>query len=863
MTATPMMQQFFAAKREHPDGLLFFRMGDFFELFGEDAVVASQLLGLTLTSRDKGANAMPMAGVPARAAEGYIHRLVRQGKKVVVCDQIQDPSEAKGIVDRAITRVVTPGTVLEEGGLQEKANNFLCGLFIMGDVIGIAAADLSTGAFLVEERPLLDALDAISALDIAECLLPESSRDKASAYASLTVAIEKPLSYLPDWRFDRTEAERQLLEHFKVARLEGFGVHGMGPAIGAAGAVLHYLKDTQRGALAHMTRLKRVSREHHLVLDRTTRASLELLKTQRDGERKGSLLWVLDQTLSPMGGRRLRQWVLEPLAQAEAIQMRQRAVVELHQDAELLAALRNALKGVQDMERLLVRVTCGRGSARELIGLRSSLEELPVIAKALHSADSELLRATVAEIPDFTDLVNLLQRALLDEVPATIKDGGMIRPGFDPDLDEIKDLGSRHRDWIARFQAGEAERTGIPSLKVSYNRVFGYYIEITHVHRDRIPSDYMRKQTLKNAERYITPELKEYEEKVLGAEERIKELEYTHFLALRDAVAERLTDIQRASEGIADLDALQSLAEAARGGRYVCPTIDDGLGMEIIEGRHPVLDRILKDSPLVPNDLRFEEGRREFTLITGPNMAGKSTYIRQAALLTIMAQMGAMIPADSARIGVVDRIFTRIGASDEISRGNSTFMVEMIETAEILNNATKRSLVILDEVGRGTSTHDGLAIAWAITEHLAQVIGCRTLFATHYHQLLDLVARLRNGSNLHVEVREWGEDIIFLHRLKEGGTDRSYGIHVARLAGLPPTVLARASEVLSGIEAEKTPEPSSPSPGGKKGEARLEQLLLFAEPEHPVLVALRRLNPDRMTPIDALLAMKEWKSLLT
>jgi DNA mismatch repair protein MutS len=840
---TPMMQQLHAAKREHPDGLLFFRMGDFFELFGDDAVLGAELLGLTLTSREKGEGALPMAGVPVRSAEGYINRLVRMGRKVVVCDQIQDPSEAKGLVERAVTRVVTPGTVLDEEGLDEKSHNYLLGVFLRGDRVGLAYADLSTGTFLLEDVDRVHVLEGIAGVDPAECLIPESALEPQSPYASWTSTLLCPMTRLPDWRFDEDEAARNLCVHFKVARLDGFGIEEASPAVGAAGAVLHYLQETQKGALGHFTRLSRVRRDGFMVLDRTTRSSLELIRTQRDGGRRGSLLWVLDRTLTPMGGRLLKDWVLQPLREVEAIRTRQDAVEELLEDTRR-DGLRLRLKQVRDVERLLARVACGRATARELVGLRGSICVLPEIQFHLEESTSPLLGDLRRRLPDLSDLSDLLQRALNDEVPQTVKEGGLIRAGYDPELDALRAMGSDSRDWIARFQRAEQERTRIPSLKVGFNRVFGYYIEITNTHGARAPDHYIRKQTLKNAERYITPELKEYEEKVLGADEKIKEREYEHFLRLRDEVKQRLVDIQVASDVVACVDALQSLSQAARDHRFVRPDVDTSGDMEVWEGRHPVLDRIQMDPPFVPNDLQFLEGTRELILITGPNMAGKSTYIRQAALIAIMAQVGSFVPARQARIGLVDRVFTRIGASDELQRGNSTFMVEMIETAEILNTATRQSLVILDEVGRGTSTFDGLAIAWAITEHLARVIGCRTLFATHYHQLLDLAEELPNACNMNVAVREWGEEIVFLHKIVEGGTSRSYGIHVGRLAGIPRTVLDRATRVLAQVEGEH--------PVGTNE----RQLSLFAEPEDPVHRALREADLDHLTPMDALLFLR-------
>lgn len=858
-----MMKQFHAAKREHPDGLLFFRMGDFFELFGDDAVQASELLNLTLTSREKGEGALPMAGVPVRATDGYINRLVKMGKKVVVCDQIQDPSEAKGIVERAVTRVVTPGTILDDEGLEARENNFLCGVVIRDGVAGLAYADISTGTFLLEETPADRAADGMLQADPAECLVPESALDAGSPYEPLLEAVDAARSTLPDWRFDRDEAERLLKEHFKVARLDGFGVQDLGPAISAAGGVLHYLIETQKGALNHLTRMRRIRREESMILDRTTRASLELVRTLRDNDRKGSLIWVLDRTRSPMGARLLRQWILEPLRDVAAITKRQDGVEEFYDDEDRRECVRELLKEVQDIERLLARVSTGRATARELVGLRASLRVLPKVLDAIKDADSAPLKEVVAATPDLGELTDLLERALLDEVPPTVKEGGLIREGFDPELDELRGIGSENKTWIANFQVSESERTGIP-LKIGFNRVFGYYIEVTHANVGRVPAEYIRKQTLKNAERYITPELKEYEEKVLGAEEKIKEREHEHFLRLRDAVHDRLLDIQAASDALARLDALQSLAQVARENRFVRPVVDESRDIDVKEGRHPVLDHMLAETPFVPNDLDFRAGERELIVLTGPNMAGKSTYIRQAALLVIMAQAGSYVPADSARIGIVDRVFTRVGASDELQRGNSTFMVEMIETAEIMNNATDKSLVILDEVGRGTSTFDGLAIAWAITEFLAREVKSRSLFATHYHQLLDLAEALPNACNMNVAVREWGDEIVFLHKIVEGGTDRSYGIHVARLAGLPKSVLARAEKVLEDIEAEHatTADAASSSSGATSSPSGEHQLALFAEPDDKVRKELKAIEPDDVTPRQALELLYRLRELL-
>lgn len=856
MQQSPMMRQFHAVKKEHPEGLLFFRMGDFFELFYGDAEKAAELLGLTLTARSKGESAIPMAGVPVRSAEGYINRLIKLGEKVVVCDQVQDPSEAKGIVERAVTRVVTPGTVVEEDSLDEARFNFLVAIAPGEHAHGLAWADLSTGAFFVEETPPDELLDAVSGLDAAELLVPEPAVEEGGALAAPLAALDVARTLLPDWHFDVDAGRRRLEERLGVKKLDGFGLAGASSLLGAAGALLDYLETTQRGALAHLRPPRRRARGDRMVLDRTTRTSLELVRTQRDGGRKGSLIWVLDKTRTPMGARLLSSWLTAPLLDVAAVSERQDAVRELVEENDRRGDLRLALRAVRDVERLLSRVAVGRASARELVGLRESLAMLPAVRQTLDGVWSTRLTTLEAEVPDLSALVTRLAEGLEDEPPLTVKEGGMIRAGFHAELDELRTLGSQSRDWIAAYQASEQERSGIPSLKVGFNKVFGYYIEITHAHKDRVPADYHRKQTLKNAERYVTPELKEYEEKALGAEERIRKIEYELFLQLREEVSRQLPLIQTASDLLAELDVYQSLAEVAAAEGWVRPEVDDSRDMEVVAGRHPVLERMLEDATFVPNDVRFEADKRELVLITGPNMAGKSTYIRQTALLAILAQVGSYVPAERARIGLVDRVFTRVGASDELARGNSTFMVEMIETAEILNGATDRSLVVLDEVGRGTSTFDGLALAWAIIEHLVHRVKCRALFATHYHQLLDLADRLPTAANMSVAVREWQEEIVFLHEVVEGGTDRSYGIHVARLAGLPKPVLDRAGQVLEDIESETPREPAMPAPEPER------QLGLFAVEDEKLRKEVEEIDLMNTTPLQALQILERLKGLL-
>ena len=847
-----MMQQYFAAKAAHPEGLLFFRMGDFYELFHADAERASVLLSLTLTSRAKGEGAIPMAGVPVRSMDGYVNRLVRMGEKVVICDQTQDAAEAKGLVERAVTRVITPGTVVEEGGLDARDANHLCALVLLSDVAGIATVDLSTGEFRVEECAAASTTDALRRLEPRELLLPDSVRDAGDACAALLQGVDGPRSTLPEWRFDADAGERLLLEHFRVGRLEGLGLAGLRAALGAAGALLFYLRETQKGAIAHLKPPRRVLHGEQLVLDLEAVQALELVSTRRDGERKGSLLALLDETRTSMGARLLKRWLLEPLAKSAAIRERQSGVAELVAEDHCREELRKALAGVQDMERLIGRLALGRAGPRELVSLRSSLAELPKLRAELAEAYSTPLRNAAENLPDLADLSSVLIKALQDEVPPTTRDGGFIRAGFDLELDELRAIGGNSRDWMLAYQTAEQQRSGIPSLKVAYNQVFGFYIEVTHVHAARVPQDYVRKQTVKNAERYITAELKREEERVLGAEAHILEREQEHFARLRTRCLEALPQIQQAALVVAGVDALQSLAETARKRRWTRPEIDDSCDLDLREARHPVVEA-LGGAPFVPNDLKLLGGRREVALITGPNMAGKSTFIRQTALLVVLAQMGSYVPAASARVGVVDRVFTRIGASDELARGNSTFMVEMLETAAILNGATERSLVVLDEVGRGTSTFDGLALAWAITEHLANTLHARTLFATHYHHLIDVAAALPNAFNLNVAVREWGDEIVFLHRIMEGGSDRSYGIHVARLAGVPRGVVQRATLLLEQLERDHA------RPAQAAGAA--QQLGLFAPAEDALRVALKAMDLERMTPLQALQELQRLKEL--
>lgn len=923
-----MMQQYRQAKGAHPEAILFFRMGDFYELFFEDAEVASRLLGLTLTSRSKDSSGVriPMAGVPVRSLDQHLARLIRQGKKVAICDQVQDASEAKGIVERAVTRIVTPGTLTEENLLSAKENNFLLAFLPSKDSVGLSWVDLSTGAFRLQEVDPRLALDEVSRIGPSECLVPEEfgvpgrknkggNDEKKGGIGWTKLALEDAsravVSTCPGWIFDRDYALRRLREHFGVATLDGFGCDDCPAGIRAAGAIIHYLSETQKTELAHILRLEVVRAGDRMLLDAATQACLEIVRAMRGRGREGTLLQVLDLTVTSMGGRLLKGWLLSPLLEGDAIRQRQAAVRELVENSFLRADLRKALLAVYDLERIATKIATQRANARDLLSLRQSLEALPELVRLTTSAYSELLAET-ARLPLLEELRDRIRDAIVDEPPVTIKEGGIIREGFDGDLDEIRSLATHAKEWIADFQRREIERTGISTLKVGFNKVFGYYLEITHANKDRIPADYQRKQTLKNAERYITPELKDYETKVLTADERARELEYSLFVRLRERAGECVAGLQEIADAVARVDVLGALAEVAVKNHYTAPEVDDGDEIRFVDARHPTLEVSGQSEPFVPNDTEVGGGEgARIMIITGPNMAGKSTYIRQVALLTLMAQCGSFVPAKEAKVGVVDRIFTRMGAADELFHGKSTFMVEMTETANILNNATERSLIILDEIGRGTSTFDGLSIAWAVTEHICQVIRAKTLFATHYHELSDLSEIFPEVENYSVLVREWGEEVVFLRRIVRGGTDKSYGIHVARLAGLPSTLIQRARGLLQRFEEEHArlqarageergdaavtegasaeletegegtfveakPNPSvrgeaselpSSAPAGDsspKSRARkpVAQLTLFPVTDDPVVSALRKMSLEEMTPEGALRELEALRHMI-
>jgi len=858
---TPAMQQYKKLKAEYPDAILFFRMGDFYEMFYDDARIASKVLGLALTSRTKGEGAVPMAGVPYHAVDSYLAKMILAGYRVAICEQMEDPALAKGLVKRDISRLVTPGTLTDDAMLEGKENNFLAAVHLDGARAGLAWVDLSTGGFSARDLARDAVLDELTRLRPRECLLVEGSAEAApDLVRTIREATGAIISERSAFVFDHDEAERVLTAHFGTDSLDGFGVADLAGGISAAGAVLDYLQETQRTSLGHIRRIERVESGRWLYLDEPTQRSLELVETLRERRREHSLLWVLDRTQTAMGGRLLRRWINFPLADAEAIRGRLDAVEELVTTRDLREELARLLADTSDVERIVGRVATGRAGPRDLLGLGRTLAQLPAIKARLTARESDLLSAIERDLDLLGDVRETIAASIAEDAPLRLSDGGIIKPGHSEELDRLRDIGSSGARWLAEFQAAEARRTGIATLKVGFNQVFGYYIEITNTNRDRVPPDYVRKQTVKNAERYITPQLKDHEVEVLSAEEKAKALELRLFEEIRTRVAAEIPRLQKTAEALARLDVLGSLSRVAAERGYVKPVMAAEPVLDIRDGRHPVLEQVL-GSQFVPNDVALGGEHPRVAIITGPNMAGKSTYIRQVALLALMAHMGSWVPAKTALVGLVDRIFTRVGAADELARGRSTFMVEMSETANILNNATARSLVILDEVGRGTSTFDGVALAWAATEHIAERLRCRTLFATHYHELTELSDVLEGVANFNVAVREWQDQVVFLHRIIPGGTDKSYGVHVARLAGVPKEVVDRAREILSDLEAAHL-DPSgkpriAPASGGPK--VRKVQLTLFEGVESAIAEELRRLDLDTMKPIDALNKLREFK----
>ncbi|HXG96986.1 MAG TPA: DNA mismatch repair protein MutS [Gemmatimonadales bacterium] len=854
VTETPLMQQYRDIKARHPQTILFFRMGDFYEMFEDDAKLAARELGLTLTSRNNGGAAeVPLAGVPVKAATEYLRRLIAKGHRVAICEQVEDPKLAKGLVRRAVIETITPGTVLSDDWLVRNRNNYVVAVDPRGGAAGLATLDVTTGELILETVPASDTAAAIARYEARELVVP----------AGVSVAADVgTVTVREAWEFDPELAREDLMRTYGIASLDGLGVSAEDrPAIGAAGALLRYARELKPGGLPHLAHPTIVRRGDVLPLDEMTRRNLELVEPLRAGAEGATLLEVIDGTLTPMGGRLLRRWLLAPLVDPAAINARLDAVQVLVGDGRGRARLREALDGVRDLERLAGRAALGRATPRELGALRDSILRLPDVAGALGGLvareRSALLDASALELDLLTDIGEELGRALVERPPAQLDEGDAIKPGYDPDLDELKAARDGGKQYIAALQSTERERTGITSLKVGFNKVFGYYIEVTHANRDRIPADYERRQTLTGAERYVTPDLKEYEAKVLGAEERIAAREAEVLDELRRRVGAVIARVQTTAGLLGRLDAWAALADVAERERYVRPDVTGEFTLQLEASRHPVVERMMPREAFIPNDVTLDEGGR-VALLTGPNMAGKSTVLRQVGLCVVLAQIGSFVPCRRARIGVVDRLFTRVGASDNLVRGQSTFMVEMSETSAILHAASARSLVLLDEIGRGTSTYDGVAIAWAVTECLHNSIGCKTIFATHYHELTQLTEELEHVRNFNVAVREVGEEIVFLHRLEPGGADRSYGIHVGRLAGLPAPVVTRAWQVLKLLEAgHHVAKQPAPAP------LDATQLALFGQARtpspDPLLLELDGLDVNSLSPLDALNQLAAWQ----
>jgi DNA mismatch repair protein MutS len=868
---TPAMQQYLRMKAEHPDALLFFRMGDFYEMFFEDAVVAAKALEIALTSRskDRDGNPVPMCGVPYHAASAYIARLVRQGHRVALCEQMEDPRAAKGVVKREVIRVITPGTQLEPAALEAAETSYVMAIEPGPSSIGVAWLECTTGEFSVAEwegparfERLRDEIGATRPREILarrEAELPAWLSDPAQPEGAISRAP------VEDRAFDPDRARRELLAHFGVATLEAFGCEGSPPAVAAAGAALRYVRETQKRDLAHVTTLVTRGPQDVLVLDSLTRRNLELVESLADGGRKGTLLDVLDHTRTAMGGRLLREWILRPLVELERVQDRLDAVEELAFRALDRGRLRESLGRVQDLDRILGRVTLGTAGPRDLVALGLSLRALPAAVEALADCVAPLIRLLAKELDPPLDVADDIGRTLVDDPPGLVREGGFVRDGIDPELDDLRSTSRGGRATIAAIEERERARTGIASLKVRFNRVFGYYIEVSRSNLGLVPADYVRKQTIAGGERFVTPELKEYEDRVLRADELILEREAGIFEDLRARIAGGARRLQQTSRAAAALDVLASLAEAATRFDYVKPRLVRGDELSFTEGRHPIMERVLSE-PFVANDLVMGDGAPRLFVLTGPNMGGKSTFLRQTALLVVMAQMGSFVPARDAKVGLVDRVFTRVGASDQILRGQSTFMVEMQEAAHILRHASGRSLVLLDEIGRGTATFDGLSIAWAVAEHIARsASGPKTIFATHYHELVDLAADIPTVGNLHVSAREWHDSVVFLRKIEPGGSDRSFGIQVARLAGLPAPVVVRAQEILRNLESTEFDREGRPrlAHSDEVPATGARQLSLFSGQHDAVLDELRRADPDQMTPLQALALLAELRKRLS
>lgn len=869
---TPMMRQYMDIKKKNPGTLLLYRMGDFYELFHDDAKIASSVLGLTLTSRNHGgADKTPLAGFPHHAIDRYANRLVHAGYKIAICEQIEDPKMAKGIVKRDVIEVITAGTATEDNFIDEKSNNYIVAINTDSENAGIAICDLSTGEFSLEEIPASQIEEEVTRIDPKEILIPDI-KDSPLHSQLENFFPDVMISHQESWKFQREQATDILTDHFNIASIEGLGLEKYDSGICASGALLSYLKEQKKNDLKHIALLKPRSISEFAELDPASIRNLELLRPMQTGESGGTLISVIDKTGTSMGARLMKRWITHPLKEILQITNRLDSVEWLKKDIFVRSEIDLYLRSIADIERLIGRITFERANARDLNALKQSLKTFPLLIKNLRETPCILIKNISLALEGFNPIAKKIENTITDAPPLSIKEGGIIKSGISSELDDIKEASANGKQWIARLQKTERERTGVSTLKVNYNKVFGYYIEISKANIDSAPEDYIRKQTLVNAERFITPELKEMEAVVLGADERLSTFEYNLFVALRKEVAKECERIQKAAEAIAMLDVFISLAKVAADNRYCRPVLKNNTDIHIVDGRHPVVEQMTPDEQFVPNDTEIESGETQILLITGPNMAGKSTYLRQNALIAIMAQMGSFVPAGKAEIGIVDKFFTRVGASDRLARGQSTFLVEMIEVANILNNATDSSFVLLDEVGRGTSTFDGISIAWAVSEYLHEAKGrkARTFFATHYHELTELSLLFPRIKNLHIKVKEWNDQIIFLRKIDLGSCDHSYGIQVARLAGVPKVVINRAKEILANLEnMELTPEhkPVLARHHNKKKQFASTQTDLFEgiqlnfldASKVEIIQQLQNLDINGVTPLDALNLLAEIK----
>ena len=864
---TPMMKQYMQTKEEYKDCILFYRLGDFYEMFFDDALTASKELEITLTGQNCGLEERaPMCGIPYHAVDSYLNRLVSKGYKVAICEQVEDPKTAKGIVKREVIRVVTPGTNLDTQGLDETKNNYIMCIVYMADRYGLSVADVTTGEYLVTELDSQTKLmDELYKFMPSEIVCNEAFYMSGLDLDDLKNRLHMAIYSLEAWYFDDALCRETLQEHFKVASLEGIGLSDYECGMIASGALLKYLEETQKNSLSHMSRLTRYATGNYMVLDSATRRNLELVETLREKQKRGSLLWVLDKTKTAMGARTLRKYVEQPLIDKESIVKRLDAVAELKDNAICREEIREYLNPVYDLERLVGKITYQSANPRDLIAFQSSLSMLPSVKCILKDMESDLLKEIYEELDPLEELCDLVGRAIQEEPPLAMKEGGIIKDGYNEEVDRLRKAKSEGKNWLADLETKEREKTGIKNLRIRYNKVFGYYLEVTNSFKDLVPDYYTRKQTLANAERYIIPELKELEDTILGAEDKLCALEYELYCEVRNTIAAELTRIQRTAKAVAKLDVIASLALVAERNNYVRPKINEKGVIDIRDGRHPVVEKMIPNDMFIANDTYLDDKKQRISIITGPNMAGKSTYMRQAALIVLMAQLGSFVPASSANIGLVDRIFTRVGASDDLASGQSTFMVEMNEVANILRNATSKSLLILDEIGRGTSTFDGLSIAWAVVEYISnsKLLGAKTLFATHYHELTELEGKISNVNNYCIAVKEKGDDIVFLRKIVKGGADKSYGIQVAKLAGVPDPVINRAKEIVEElVTADITGKVKDIAVQGsetkkktqkKLDEVDLTQFSLFdTVKDDDVLNELKELDISHMTPMDAM-----------